>query len=112
MILTTLFSKNRYMPTCKRYFRMYFSDIYRLIELVKETDHTALACLLQNIESEIILHRCCKIIWEEGNGKIPVFTIHDSICTTKGNENYVKDIMQSILRKNIGIPPSIKVETM
>lgn len=112
MILTTLFSKNRYMPTCKRYFRMYFPDIYRLIELVKEIDYTALACLLQNIESEIILHRCCKRIWEKGNGKIPVFTIHDSICTTKGNENYVKDIMQSILRKNIGIPPFIKEETM
>lgn len=112
MILTTLFSKNRYMPTCKKYFRRYFPGIYGLIELVKETDHTALACLLQNIESEIILHRCCKRIWVEGNKQIPVFTIHDSICTTIGNENYVKDIMQSILKENIGISPSIKLEAM
>ena len=112
MILTTLFSKNRYMPQYKKYFAENFPQIYGLIELIKKEDYTALACLLQNIESEIILHRCCSAIWNEGRQQVPVFTIHDSICTTKGNEGLVQKIMSNVLEENIGVTPTIKVEIM
>ena len=112
MILTILFSKNRYMPAFKRYFRQNFPAIYGLIEITKREDHAALACLLQNIESEIILHRCCRKIWDEGQHQIPVFTIHDSICTTSDNTDFVQSIMQQTLTENIGIPPSIKAEAL
>lgn len=110
MILTTLFSKNRYMPTYKKYFKMNFLPIYELIELTKKDDHTALSCLLQSIESEIILHRCCKRIWEEGNQQVPIFTIHDSICTVMEYESFVKEIMIQELSDSIGYIPFIKIE--
>ncbi len=108
MILTTLFSKNRFMPKCKQYFRRNFPSIYDLISLTKKNDHTALSCLLQSIESEIILHRCCKRIWEEGNQQVPVFTIHDSICTTSDYTDFVSSIMQQILTESIGLSPNLK----
>ena len=97
---------------CKTIFAENFPQIYGLIELIKNDDYTALACLLQNIESEIILHRCCSAIWNEGRQQVPVFTIHDSICTTKGNEGLVQKIMSNVLEENIGVTPTIKVEIM
>lgn len=112
MILTTLFSKNRYMPTYKRYFRQYFPQIYSLIRLIKRKNHETLACLLQNIESNIILHRCCYKIWNASNHQVPIFTIHDSICTTMGNEKYVYNIMFDTLRRSIGVPPHMKIENL
>lgn len=112
MILTTLFSKNRYMPKCKQYFRRYFPLIYDLISLTKKNNHKALSCLLQSIESEIILHRCCRKIWEEGNQQIPVFTIHDSICTTIDNTNFVLNIIQQTLTDSIGILPNVEAKAL
>jgi hypothetical protein bacD2_16835 len=65
---------------------------------------------LQSIESEIILHRCCKRIWEEGNPQVPVFTIHDSIATTTEHVEWVKGIMQEELTNAIGVSPSLTIE--
>lgn len=110
MILTTLFSRNRFMPTYKRYFKQNFPQNYELIRLIKKENHETLACFLQNIESEIILHRCCNQIWDIGNHQVPVFTIHDSICTTIGNEVFVKEIMIQELTKVVGEIPFIKIE--
>ena len=110
MILTTLFSKNRFMPTYKKYFKQNFPQIYELIRLVKKENHETLACILQNIESEIILHRCCCQIWNISNHQVPVFTIHDSICTTIGNEVFVKEIMIQEVTKAVGEIPFIKIE--
>lgn len=112
MILTTLFSKNRYMPKCKQYFCRYFPLIYNLISLTKKNDYKALSCLLQSIESEIILHRCCRRIWEEGNQLVPVFTIHDSICTTIDNTDFILRIMQQTLTDNIRIPPNVEAKAL
>lgn len=110
MILTTLFSKNRFMPIYKRYFKQNFPQIYELIRLVKKENHETLACILQNIESQIILHRCCFQIWNISNHQVPVFTIHDSICTTIGNGVFVKEIMIQELTKVVGEIPFIKIE--
>ena len=65
---------------------------------------------MQSIESEIILHRCCKRIWDERNHQVPVFTIHDSIATTLENVEYVKSVMEEELRKAIGVTPTLSVE--
>ena len=75
MILITFFSDNRYISqqtedaTLKREFKTLFPEIYLLISLCKRSQKNRFACLLQSVESEIILHRCCKRIWEEGNIK-------------------------------------------
>lgn len=81
---------------------------YKDVDIDKQ--HNRLACLLQSIESEIILHRCCKRIWEESNHQVPVFTIHDSIATTTEHVEWVKGIMQEELTNAIGVSPSLTVE--
>ena len=68
------------------------------------------ACLLQSVESEIILHRCCKRIWDEGGHNVPVFTIHDSIATTAENVGFVRNIMNEELTKASGVHPHFKTE--
>lgn len=95
-----------------------FPKVAELFKIIKhkykdvaiDKQHNRLACLLQSIESEIILHRCCKRIWEEGNHQVPVFTIHDSIATTVEHVEWVKGIMQEELTNAIGISPSLTVE--
>lgn len=114
MFYIVLFSKNGFYnqpeARLKRLFSELYPNVYKLVETVKSQDHATLACLLQAIESEIILHRCCKRIWEEANGQIPIFTIHDSIVTTAENQEFVKKIMEEELTKAIGLPPTLAVE--
>ena len=116
MILITFFSDNRYISqktedaALKRRFRALFPKIYELIALCKRSRKNRFACLLQSVESEIILHRCCKRIWDEGEHKVPVFTIHDSIATTAENVKFVRNIMDEELTKAAGVHPHFKTE--
>ena len=91
------------------------NELYRLIktefeDVELEKQHNRLSCLLQSIESKIVLHRICKRIWEEGNQQIPIFTIHDSVVTTVENKDYVKDVMIEELTNCIGVKPTLKDE--
>ena len=116
MILITFFSDNRYISqktedaALKRRFRALFPKIYELIALCKRSRKNRFACLLQSVESEIILHRCCKRIWDEGGHRVPVFTIHDSIATTAENVVFVRNIMDEELTRAAGVHPSFKTE--
>ena len=96
----------------KRIFKATFPEIYGLIELAKTgiKQKNRFACLLQSVESEIILHRCCKRIWDEGEHKVPVFTIHDSIATTSEYVEFVRSIMDEELTKAAGVHPNFKTE--
>lgn len=116
MILITFFSDNRYISqntedaALKRKFRALFPEIYKLIALCKRNKKNRFACLLQSVESEIILHRCCKRIWDEGGHNVPVFTIHDSIATTAENVKFVRNIMDEELTRAAGVHPHFKTE--
>lgn len=116
MILITFFSDNRYInqqtedAALKRRFRSLFPEIYKLIALCKRSRKNRFACLLQSVESEIILHRCCKRIWAEGEHQVPVFTIHDSIATTSEYVEFVRNIMAEELTKAAGVHPNFKTE--
>ena len=116
MTLITFFSDNRYLnqPTedaeLKRLFRRLFPEIYKLIALCKKGRKNRFACLMQSVESEIILHRCCRRIWDEGEHKVPVFTIHDSIATTSEHVKFVRGIMDEELTMAAGVHPSFKIE--
>ena len=95
-----------------------FPKVAELFKLIKHKyknvnngkQHNRLACLLQSIESEIILYRCCKRIWKESSRQIPVFTIHDSIATTIEHVEYVKKVMEEELFKAIGVLPTLSIE--
>ena len=104
---------NQMFPKVAELFRLIKHE-FRIFKDIKEIEgkqHNKLACLLQYIESQIILHKCCKRIWEEGNHQIPVFTIHDSIVTTAGHQDYIRHIMEEELIGAIGLPPSLDMKS-
>ena len=114
MMLTAFFSSNRFLNQkgahLKKVFSETFPEIYELIKMSKVNDKSDFACLLQSVESEIILHRCCKRIWDEGEHQVPVFTIHDSIATTSEYVKFVRNIMDEELTKAAGVHPNFKTE--
>ncbi len=96
MILTTFFSDNRYYshPDAygKRDFKTHFPEIYEVFSLIKRKEKSLLARILQSLESDIIVNNASKRIARE-RPDLPIFTIHDSIATTLGNEDYVATII-------------------
>ncbi|EHP50909.1 hypothetical protein [Odoribacter laneus] len=125
MMFSLLFSKNRgrtknaRIGKMKRLFNSrLFPPIGRLFRLLKadysdmpsKKPHARLPILLQAIESEVILHRCCRKIWNEKEGQIPIFTIHDSIASTSEYIPYIKDVMKQELCSCIGVSPNFSIE--
>ena len=108
---SSIFSKN----TSARYnkaivlFKKTFPTVYKIISKIKKERHATLAIILQRLESELFLQKCCKIIYEE-RPDIPIFTLHDSIITTKENIEYVKSIIEKVLLEHINAKPHLKVE--
>ena len=121
-----LFSSNRGQhddPTINELKRIFSTELYpkvaELFRIIKreyadaemDKPHSRLSRLLQSIESTIMLHRCCKRIWEEGGQEIPIFTIHDSIVTTCEHQEYVQTVIAEEFAKNIGKSPALSIET-
>jgi len=123
----TIYSSNKYpndlfLKQMKIMFNQMFPEVAELFKLIKHEykifkgikeigkQHNKLACLLQTIEAQIVLHNCCKRIWDEGEHKIPIFTIHDSIVTTSKHKDYVKHIMEEELEKAIKLKPTLNVD--
>ena len=94
-----------------RLFSTLHDTIYDIFRLVKQGNghHNTLACTLQFIESQLIIHGVCKTV-AENNPEIPLFTIHDSIATTEEYVDYVQQVMQDIIKEAIGADPMIKRE--
>ncbi len=92
-------------------FASVFPNVYKIFANIKSGKnlHSTLACTLQNLEAELILHVICKRISEE-YPHIPLFTIHDSIVTTVDYSGCVKQIMKEELETAIGSTPQIKTE--
>ena len=65
--------------------------------------------MLQTIESKLFLDRIAKRIAKE-RPELAIFTIHDSITTIVGNEDYIQHIMEEETIKAIGVRPSISIE--
>lgn len=117
IIFTVLFTDNRFFhqntikhnALPKRIFESIFPNVYRMFAFVKQYDKSILPLLLQSIESKLILEKVARRISRE-NPLLPIFTIHDSITTTVGNEEYVKMIMLEEINKMIGVVPTVKEE--
>lgn len=112
-VLQAFFSDNRFIGTKeaepKKLFSKLFPSVYKVYATIKRKDKTLLAILLQNIESHFIVEVIARRIAKE-HPKLPIFTIHDSIVTTVGNEQIVADIMSEELIKGVGKAPSLKFE--
>ena len=82
---------------------------YTNTQKLKKKDRKGLACLLQRMESFMVIEVICRRIARE-KPKLPIFTIHDSIVTTKGNEGYVRNVMEEELEQFVGIKPHLKTK--
>lgn len=113
MLFTVFFSDNRFFGTHsaypKRLFQSIFPTVYSVYSHVKRTAHNNLAILLQNIESSLVLDFAVERIIQE-RSDLPIFTIHDSIVTSVGNEDYISLVLCEEMQKCIGVKPSLKIE--
>lgn len=115
-LLMAFYSTNSYLmqenddgAEFKRLFRELFPNVYEIFRIAKQKSKVHLACLAQAIESHIVLRVICRRIANE-RPDVPLFTIHDSIATTRENAEYVLSIMQEELERYVGHPPTIKEE--
>lgn len=112
-ILMCLYSDNVYFKqpkaATKRIFKNHFPGIYGLYSIIKERNKRHLSWILQRIESLSVIEIITKRIAKE-RPEVPLFTIHDSILTTVGNEHYVEEIMKLELTRLIGFEPTLKVD--
>jgi hypothetical protein len=104
-----LFTANRYGTPIKKLFKKLFPTIDQLCKAIKESNKANLACLLQSIESHIVLKVITKRLARE-EPKAPIFTIHDSVVTTQSYANKLKTIMIEELTILTGLPPKLKKE--
>jgi len=90
-------------------FKQVFPSVYEVFEFVKTHNYKTLACILQNFEAEIVLHKAC---FELGlnHPDIPLFTIHDSIATTEENIEVVKDVLSKHLSDALEHPVKLQTE--
>lgn len=95
----------------KKEFKWRFNGIYNMFAAIKRKNHKALSHILQRIESEIMIQNVCKRISIE-HPTLPIFTIHDSILTTDGNQKYVEKIIEEEAFKITGLKVSIGVEIL
>jgi hypothetical protein len=72
-------------------------------------DHTVMARLLQKIESTVMIQMVANRIARE-RPELPIFTIHDSIATTLGNEEYVKLVVVEETERLTGLQPKVGIE--
>lgn len=101
-----------------RVFNRLFPQVAKLFSAIKSNKHLigdkirlnkTLAAILQRIESYVVLKVVCKRIARE-RPDLPIFTIHDSVVTTVGNEEYVKNVIAEELTKLVGIAPQVAYE--
>lgn len=97
------FIKNR------KLFEQLYPNVNRVFWQIKREDYTLLSITLQNVEAEVFLSRICKRLYQQ-HPTIPVFTIHDSICTTISHEAFLTEIVYEEITKAMGIRPHLKKE--
>jgi hypothetical protein len=92
-----------------RLFKQYFPTVFEIFSLIKSGKHNTLACALQNLEAEIVLHRACTELLEI-NPDMLLLTIHDSIASTEENYELVNAVLKKTLYEAIGEDVEIKRE--
>lgn len=113
MTYIVYFSSNRFIgqngAEPKRIFRKLFPNTYEVFRIIKQKNHTALAHLLQRIESIVMIENVVPRIVKE-RPELPIFTIHDSIVTTVGNENYIANVIKEEILRLTGLEAEMSYE--
>ena len=112
-VFQTLFTGNTFIgqkeAAPKKIFAELFPEVYEVFKQIKKKDKTLLPRLLQSIESYLIIDVICKRIGKE-LPEAPIFTIHDSIATTKVYVEAIQQIMLEECTKAIGFAPKLTIE--
>lgn len=101
-----LFTANRYNTDLKTSFRQLFPTVDELLRKFKEKKKKLLPCLLQSIESYVVLQVIAKRM-DKQFPSAPLFTIHDSVATTEKYADRLKRIMEEELTRFTGLPPKL-----
>ncbi len=109
----TIYSSNRYFgqpgAAPKRVFQKHFPGIYEYFYQLKKLHPDIISNVLMRWESHAVLQCITKRI-SKNNPKVPLFTIHDGIATTKDNTELVSSIMCEELKAQTGYSPALKKE--
>jgi len=103
-----LFSKNSFSSPLKCIFNQEFPNVAEVIREHKRKDYKFLARLLQLYESNLMINHVVRRIRIE-MPEAPIYTIHDSILTTRQYVDQVNDIMKAEFA-SLGLSPSIRLE--
>jgi len=90
-------------------FYKHFPVPYQLFKMIKQIEYNYFPIILQAIESFLVIDVICKRI-SDLNAEIPIFTIHDNILTTIGNEGFVASIMTEEIKGYIGHTPTLDIQ--
>lgn len=101
-----LFGANKLKLTeLEKAFKEEFPNIFYVMKFIKNEHYNTLSIKLQIKESEFIFDCVRKL-----KKRIPLLTIHDSICTTIGNEKIVSDLITKEFKEKYDIVVKIKTE--
>jgi len=112
-VLAMLYSENvshyGHVGKAKEVFSSSFPSIYKLLCKIKSKYKECLPILLQRMESHLIIDKIATRINKE-HPTVPIFTVHDSISTTRSNVKLVKQIMKEEMEATVGIAAQLKEE--
>jgi hypothetical protein len=78
-----------------------------VMNLMKKRKYNDFPIILQKLEAQMLLHRVAKRVYDL-NPDIPLFTIHDSILTTKQHASTLKCILEDEYQKLLGFIPQFE----
>jgi hypothetical protein len=93
----------------KRVFQKLFPGIFEYFSQLKRLHPDIIPVLLMRWESNAVLQCITKRISKE-HPKVPLFTIHDGITTTRENVDLVESIICEELESFTGYAPMLKHE--
>jgi|GEM_PF-2429279 len=100
-----LFSSNKSRFDFKTDFEDTFPHVAEVVREHKRKDHAFLPRLLQNIEANFVINTVCRRLMTE-MPDAPVFTIHDSVLTTRPFVSPIKQIMVEEFAR-FGVHPTL-----
>lgn len=100
-----IFGKTRATSPMKSMFAADFPNVAEVVRAHKKKDYRHLPRLLQNIEANFIINTVCRRIMNE-IPDAPIFTIHDSVLTTRQFVEPIRTIMMDEFAR-LGLTPSL-----
>jgi hypothetical protein len=87
-----------------------FPSIANFLYEIKNEDYKYLSHILFSIESEIMINLVARKFNNLNRGRVPLFTIHDCICTNEDNSSRLHDFMKEVLKSVTGYDIKLTVD--